>query len=394
MAEIYNSINPNKIKIDYTSNGNSNNLHYDTSFLNVNTWYFGVDVNRPYGPSSGTGWYQGFDARTIDDLVYTIYYTGTTVGKTTNANDRYRCVQYADQQEVINFVDSQAGFSVASFQQALNWFKHDASAGNGTSGRGGGGSNVCVNMNYPNIPTSGLTFALDAGHVSSYPWMNPTWYDFTQSAMSGFSGSSRILQHFDEGNLFFDFIDNGFDETLEVFTNTTYNRNLGSGFTIIFWAKPTFNANGASQYVFSCAPTIGTPINQSVGFYNEKGNIRFYYAITDSAGVSKQRIGTANIDTRSWHQFTYVFEPNSGGTTTTSFYLDGTLSETNTETFIAASWSPSSPNWVIGQSSPAYTLNKTYYGGLQVLLVYNRVLSVTEISDIYQNYFDTRALFQ
>jgi len=393
MAEIYNSINPNKIKIDYTSNGNSNNLHYDSNFLNINTWYFGIDVNRNYGTSSKSGWYQGIDNLTIDDATYTIYYTGTTTGKTNNLNDYYRCVQYTDTQDVINFVNSQAGFSVADFAEALNWFKHDASAGNGTSGRGGGGSNVCVNMNYPNIPTSGLTFALDAGHAASYPFMNPTWYDFTQSAMSGFSGSSRIISHFDETSFFFDFIDNGAIEPLEAFTNTTYNRNLGSGFTIIFWAKPTYNADGASQYVFSCAPTIGTPINQSVGFYNEKGNIRFYYAITDSAGVSKTRIGTANIDTISWHQFTYVFEPNGGGTTTTSFYLDGTLSETNTETFTAASWSPSSPNWKIGQSTPGNTAGKTYYGGLQVLLVYNRVLSATEIADIYQNYFDTRALF-
>ena len=34
MAEIYNSINPNKIKIDYSSNGNSNDLTYDSNFLN------------------------------------------------------------------------------------------------------------------------------------------------------------------------------------------------------------------------------------------------------------------------------------------------------------------------------------------------------------------------
>ena len=104
-------------------------------------------------------------------------------------------------------------------------------------------------------------------------------------------------------------------------------------------------------------------------------------------------IGTQVINATKWRQFTYVFEPNGGGTTTTSFYLDDTLSETNIETFAAASWSPSSPNWVIGQSSPANTLGKTYYGGLQVLLVYDRVLSETEIADIYSNYQTTRGLF-
>ena len=33
MATIYNSITPNKIKIDYSSNGSSNNLNYDSNFL-------------------------------------------------------------------------------------------------------------------------------------------------------------------------------------------------------------------------------------------------------------------------------------------------------------------------------------------------------------------------
>jgi len=97
---IYLNINPNKIKIDYTSSGNKNNLNYDSNYLNINTWYFGIDVNRPYYPSSGTGWYQGIDNRSIDDLVYTIYYTGSTIGNTGNANDKYRCVQFDDQQGV------------------------------------------------------------------------------------------------------------------------------------------------------------------------------------------------------------------------------------------------------------------------------------------------------
>jgi hypothetical protein len=387
MAEIYNSIVPNKIKIDYTSNGNSNNLHYDTSFLNVNTWYFGIDVNRPYYPSSGTGWYQGFDARTIDDSVYTIYYTGTTIGNTGNANDKYRCVQCDNQADVIKFVDP---FFVGTpnFEQALNWFKDD---GGGTSG--GKGSIVCVNMNYPNIPTSGLTFALDAGYVASYPWINPTWFDFTQSAMSGFSGNSTIISNFSQIGLFFDFTNAGV--LLEYFTNTTYNRTIGRSMTILFWAKPVYISDGRSQAVFSCAPTIGSPKNQSVGFYNDTvaDDIRFHYSITDSSGNTQTRIGVDTIDIKVWHQFAYVFSPFSLTETQIDFYLDGTQLETNKESFVAASWSPSSPNWAIGQTYNALSGTKNYYGGLQVLLVYDRALSATEISDIYLNYQSTRGLF-
>lgn len=381
---IYVNINPNKIKIDYTSNGLKNNLHYDSNYLNINTWYFGIDVNKPYGPSSGTGWYQGIDNRSIDDLTYTIYYTGTTIGNTGNANDKYRCVQYADQQGVIDFVDQFPG-ATPTFEEALNFFKDD---GGGTSG--GRGFTVCVNMNYPNIPTSGLTFALDAGHVASYPWINSTWYDFTQSAMSGFSGNSAIISNFNSGSLYFDF-----SASIQYFTNTTYSKSLGNTFTLMFWAIPTYVGVGRSQFLFSCAPTIGSPINQSVGFYNTGGNVYFYYEITDSSGSAKSRIGVNVLDTTRWHHYTYVFAPDaSPGKSNISFYVDGVLNETNQENFTPASWSPSSPNWAIGQSSPTTRTNNNLIGGLQVFLAYDRVLSDQEIADIYQNYYDTRTLLQ
>jgi hypothetical protein len=382
MAFTYNSIVPNKIKIDYTSDGNKTNLHYDSNYLNINTWYFGIDVNRPYGPSSGTGWYQGIQSRTIDDGIYTIYYTGTTIGNTGNANDKYRCVQ-VDQQGVIDFVDPFV-VGTPTFEDALYWFKDIIS-----KPQGGNGDSVCVNMDYPNIPTSGLTFALDAGHVASYPWINPTWYDFTQSAMSGFSGNSTIIGNFDTGQYFFDFINSG--TPLEYFTNTTYNRSLGNNFTIIFWARPGFVADTRIKILFSCAPTIGTPTNQSIGFIDSGTNTYFYYAITDAAGITKTRNGTAIIDNTRWHQYTYVFE--TGSKTTIKFYIDGTLSESNLELFTAASWSPSLPNWVIGQGSTSINSARNYFGSLQVLLAYDRVLSNNDIRDIYDNYQTTRNLF-
>lgn len=384
MATIYNSIIPNKIKIDYTSDGNYNNLHYDSNYLNINTWYFGIDVNRPYGPSSGTGWYQGIESRTIDDGIYTIYYTGTTIGNTGNANDKYRCIQ-VDQQGVIDFVDP-FFTGTPTFEDALYWFKNIIS-----KPQGGNGFSVCVNMDYPNIPTSGLTFALDAGHVASYPWINSTWYDFTQSSMSGFSGNSAIISNFNTGQYYFDFT--SYQQT---FTNTTYNRSLGNTFTLIFWAKPTYVGEGKIQLLFSCAPTISSTLyNQSVGFYNSGGKIYFYYTITNSAGTIQTRIGTATIDNIRWHQFTYVFAPDvSAGKCNISFYIDGTLSETNQETFTPASWSPVLPNFAIGQRYDTSDVNRNYVGGLQVFLAYDRVLSNTEIGDIYQNYFDTRALLQ
>jgi hypothetical protein len=165
--------------------------------------------------------------------------------------------------------------------------------------------------------------------------------------------------------------------------------------TILFWAKPVYISDGRSQAVFSCAPTIGSPKNQSVGFYNDTvaDDIRFHYSITDSSGNTQTRIGVDTIDIKVWHQFAYVFSPFSLTETQIDFYLDGTQLETNKESFVAASWSPSSPNWAIGQTYNALSGTKNYYGGLQVLLVYDRALSATEISDIYLNYQSTRGLF-
>jgi hypothetical protein len=384
MAEIYNSINPNKIKIDYTTQGFPNTFNYDSNYLNINTWYFGIDVNRPYGPSSGTGWYQGVDARTIDDETFTIYYTGTTVGKTNNLNDKYRCVQYDNQSDVINFVNNITNGSptVGSLPEALNWFKDDGYT------RGGNGPHVCVNMNYPNIPTSGLTFALDAGHVASYPRMNPTWFDFAQSAMSGFSGNSRIIQHFDN-SLFFDFIDAG---TQFEYFESSRQENLGQDFTVIFWGSPAVVADTRVHPVFSVRSNNRS---NAVSIYDNKGNVRFFFVVRDTTDNVKTRQGTTDYTSGAWAQFSYVFETNSGGTTTTSFYYNDILSEQNEETYLIESWnSDIGEGWNIGQFASARVVQNNYYGGMQILLVYNRALSATEIADIYQNYFDTRALFQ
>jgi hypothetical protein len=384
MAEIYNSINPNKIKRDTTTQGFPNTFNYDSNYLNINTWYFGIDVNRPYGPSSGTGWYQGVDARTIDDATFTIYYTGTTIGKTNNLNDKYRCVQYDDQSDVINFVNNITNGSptVTTIQETLNWFKDDGYT------RGGIGETVCVNMNYPNIPTSGLTFGVDSGFVASYPWTNPTWYDFGMSTMSGFSGNSRIIQHFDN-SLFFDFIDDG--SPTEYFTSSK-QENLGQDFTVIFWGSPAAVADTRTHSVFSVKSN-----NRSnyVGIYDNKGSITFYFTVRDTIDGLKTRQGTTNYTSGVWAQFSYVFETNSGGTTTTSFYYNNSLEETNEESYLVESWnSDIGEGWVIGQLAGAKSVTENYFGGMAVLLVYNRALSATEIADIYQNYFDTRALFQ
>ena len=264
----------------------------------------------------------------------------------------------------------------------MNWFKDDGYT------RGGYGETVCVNMNYPNIPTSGLTFGVDSGFVASYPWTNPTWYDFGMSTMSGFSGNSRIIQHFDN-SLFFDFIDDG--SPTEYFTSSK-QENLGQDFTVIFWGSPAAVADTRTHSVFSVKSN-----NRSnyVGIYDNKGTITFYFTVRDTIDGLKTRQGTTNYTSGVWAQFSYVFETNSGGTTTTSFYYNNSLEETNEESYLVESWnSDIGEGWVIGQLAGAKSVTENYFGGMAVLLVYNRALSATEIADIYQNYFDTRALFQ
>ena len=379
---MYDNINPNKIRRDTTTSGLPNTFNYDALYLNVNGWYFGLDVNRPYGPSSVTGWYQGINARTIDDAVYTIYYSGSTVGKTTNSNDRYRCVQYSDTNDVINFVNS-AGGSVAAIEDALDWFKNDG------SGKGGNGINVCVNMNYPNIPTSGLTFGVDSGFVASYPWINPTWYDFRLSTMSGFSGNSAVIGQFDGTNLFFNFDNKG----LEYFTSPRVV-SLGQNFTVIFWGAPT-NVTDTNTHAAFSVDSGG--LSQYVGIYDEKNTgVKFYFNVRDTSNTLKTRVGVTEYANSTWAQFSYVFQTNNSGNTTTSFYYNGTLSEQNDETFLVKDWNQTNAGadgWNIGQIARTQSLSNNFIGGMAIVLVYYRALSGTEIADIYTNYQTTRGLF-
>ena len=61
----------------------------------------------------------------------------------------------------------------------------------------------------PNMVTDGLTFALDAGNVQSYPGSGTTWYDIVGS-INGTSAGSPVYSSADGGHFVMDGTDDYF----------------------------------------------------------------------------------------------------------------------------------------------------------------------------------------
>jgi hypothetical protein len=99
-----------------------------------------------------------------------------------------------------------------------------------------------------------------------------------------------------------------------------------------------------------------------VGIYDRKSSINFYFTVRDTTDGLKTRQGTTDYTSGVWAQFSYVFETNSSGTTTTSFYYNDTLSETNDESYLVESWnSDIGEGWNIGQLAGVKYWSKYYW---------------------------------
>ena len=142
---------PNTVK--YATSG-------DTLSLRRGNFYFGVgDV--PKGPTSSTGHWSGIVPPSGG---YTIY-----INKVSNGPSIY--VASSDSQ-LINFTKGFSGQNFTGVSQCVNWYFTQSTY-------------CCVNIDYPTIPTSGLTFISDVGTTISYPLSGSSSYSMDVAGTGG-----------------------------------------------------------------------------------------------------------------------------------------------------------------------------------------------------------------
>ena len=212
------------------------------------------------------------------------------------------------------------------------------------------------------VVTNGLQLFLDAGNVNSYNGVGTTVYDLAGNANStltngvGYNSSNNGVFTFDGTN---DYID----------TNTSF---ASESFTLSAWIK----CNDVTGYrmIFSKEQTGGWPWNYRL--YLQQSNGYLVGDIAQSAAQSNSITYNTNLADNNWHHVTFI---RSVTDNKMYLYVDGSLVSTANNT-LTGTIQNSQELW-IGRSAYAGAYN--YIGSISSVVVYNRDLSSSEITQNY-----------
>lgn len=222
----------------------------------------------------------------------------------------------------------------------------------------------------PSFPTNGLTLYLDAGNVSSYPGSGNDWYDLSGNNNHGTLTNGPTYSSADGGSIVFDGV-NDYISFASVTNMPTGNTNYTT--IVIFNSDVTAAARGFIGWGnYGSTKQVNAFRLGSSGEVGSGGGLINYWWGSDYSRSTSTLAGT-------WWNVAVTYDGSNR-----QFYK-------NASTTGLSSLASSSLN-VTQQSNlrVASTNNAEYFDGkISVVLVYNRALNGTEISEVY-NYFNSR----
>lgn len=247
-------------------------------------------------------------------------------------------------------------------------------AGGGAANGGGGGGATKSNSGFSSFGTpnttgdgsvtiicftnSGLLLNLDAGNSNSYGGTGTTWTDLTSN---GLNGTLTNVTHSSNNAGYFTF--NGSNSSVQI-ANTTQLTNKA---TFSAWVYPNKFANSGNNN-----DAIITKHDQysNNGFCLIFNNAGFSYSVkpTSNAGAVSN---TYSSPINKWYYVTITMDQSQ-----VLFYLNGALIQTNS---VTTGWSFSNNVFYLGYSPDNFW--GRFSGNIASVMVYNRVLTSTEISN-------------
>jgi hypothetical protein len=323
--------------------------------------YGAIGVNQGgYGLTSSTGFWNG---KTPNVGGYISY-----VGNGTSSPTMY--ISTGDTQLIILANQLGAG-GVGSITNALLFFITSP-------------NKICVNFDYSNFVTSGLTLNLDAGFTASFPKGGGlNWYDLSGNANTGVLTNGPTFDSNDYGSIVFDAVDD------YVNCSNTNSLKTFSQITMNVWVK--FSGldyvGGTGKLMFFMSKGDPDSLSPNNGYwfaYDNRSNQSFftYTCFGNSAGgfagggnnfSSKSYTFTNNV----WYNITATVNSSSQGT----LYING-VQQGSSVTFNNLNITTTVDNLIVGNSS----LSGYFYGlkGNMILSqIYNRALSAAEVLKNY-----------
>jgi hypothetical protein len=307
-----------------------------------NFWIGTGDVGK--GPTSTTDYWNGI---TPPSGGYTIYLNKASQGPSiyTAGNDA----------ALISLSNTIAGQTFATAAAALDWY-------NGQTDK------MVFNIDYPAIPTNGLSVDLDAGFTPSYPTTGTTWYDVSSSGKNGTLVNGPTYNSSDGGSIIFD----GVDDVCN-FPVNTFNSGSPQNGTYYFRIKYPAYSGAVQTILFN----EGTTFNNGIFYYKNPATPTNRYFFVNYANISGGNSNvTAVIDGLtggSWFDVAFTFDSSGNW----AVYKNGQVSSSGqVANFVS---------WVRqGNSTPTFRAgSQAGSGNSQLFYYYTRSLSASEILQIF-----------
>jgi hypothetical protein len=313
-----------------------------------NFWIGTGDVTK--GPTSSTDYWNGI---TPPLSGYTIY-----LNKASQGPSIYVPTTNASLIELTNRIGSQTFTTVA---QCLNWYRTE-------------NDKMVFNIDYPAIPTSGVTFIADVGTTLSYPLNSNLSYTFDPTTNGGYisydGGAAYVSEY--GGGFQLDGID---DAAYCTVTSGGFGIYLTAAFT---WVVICRGNNSSNVWSNSSISNNRYPDGAGFGFYtnNFSRDVAFYVGSTSNAfAVNIGTITPANVN------IPHMYVISSNGTNLHKGYVDN--------------GSPISSTTSISRAAVQHEVFvgvNGYIGGSNMKMVsyieimYNRQLSDAEVLALYNSY--------
>lgn len=312
-----------------------------------NYWIGTGDVGK--GPTSTTDYWNGI---TPPSGGYTIYLNKASGGPSiyTAANDS----------QLISLSNTIAGQTFATAAAALDWY-------NGQTDK------MVFNRDYESIVTNGLVLNLDAGFTPSYPTTGTTWYDVSGNSTNQSLVNGPTFNSLNGGSIVFDGAD---DSGLQ------YSPNLSSASgtkTVLCWCWPdsTGPSNTYTGLVAWGGRSNASPSDSLLLCLNT--NAATWY-VGSAYWYNDYNPSILPVNKNAWNMVGIISRqqsvPNSNNTTLICGNSNGLNYDTGTSD-PNKSISTTNVNLSIGSTD---IISRAFKGRISNVLIYNRELSTSEIS--------------
>jgi len=220
-------------------------------------------------------------------------------------------------------------------------------------------SDMAKTFRHKDINTNGLVWHMDASTLESYPQTGNKWFDMSGTNTSATLQSSPSYNSANSGSL----VLNGSSQYIDVGSFMSYSK-----FTISLWVNPA-----ATQITYADIFDNNHSGTQNFVCQQNADNVNQYeFAMLSSGGASTTGLFTLTAST--WALLTFTFDGS-----VVRGYKNGTLLGTG------GSMTPNyvSPYFRLGCWAGFGTIGRFWNGRYGNCMIYNRNLSSTEITELY-----------